>query len=199
MYTLVLGSTNIGKLKDYQALLSPYAINLVPQTELAVPEVAETGLSFVENALIKARHAAQFSNLPALGDDSGLVVESLGGTPGLHSARYAGTDATAEDNMQKLLHTLAQDPKASRKAHFYSVIVLLRHPYDPAPLICEGTWEGEILKAPCGKNGFGYLPIFYSSHHQCPAAELTLQDRNRVSHRAQAFQQLFDKYLKQYA
>jgi len=198
MQTLVLASTNPGKIKDFQELFAAYPLKLIPQSELAVPEVPETGLTFVENALIKARHAAFITGLPALSDDSGLVVDELDGAPGLYSARYAGPKAIAEENIQKLLEELAKKPNANRKARFYSVIALLRYPHDPAPLICEGTWEGEILKEPSnkGQNGFGYLPIFFSTQHQCCAAELSIQERTRVSHRGKAFQELMAKYLK---
>lgn len=196
MKTLVLASTNPGKIADFREMLSPYSIQVTPQAELSVPEIAETGLTFVENALIKARHAATVTGLPAFADDSGLVVDALDGAPGLYSARYAGDHAPATDNIQKLTNELAKIPNASRKAHFYAVIVLLRYPHDPVPLICEGTWEGEILTKPQGNNGFGYLPIFYSTQHQCAAAELSIQERMRASHRGQAFQQLLTKYLK---
>jgi XTP/dITP diphosphohydrolase len=197
MKSLVLASTNPGKIADFKALLAPYSIQLIPQAELSVPEVPETGLTFVENALIKARNAAELTGLPAFSDDSGLVVDGLEGAPGLYSARFAGPKASAEDNINKLLAELAKKPQASRKARLYCVITLLRYPYDPAPLICEGTWEGEILEKPRGHNGFGYLPIFYSTQHRCGAAELNDQERARTSHRGQAFQSLLHQYLKE--
>jgi XTP/dITP diphosphohydrolase len=199
MYTLALASTNPGKIADFQELFSPYRIKLIPQIELSIPEIPETGLTFVENALIKARHAAEHTGLPAISDDSGLVVDGLDGAPGLYSARYAGINASAEDNIQKLLTELAKKPHASRKARFYCVIALLQYPQDPAPLICEGTWEGEILTEPQGENGFGYMPIFFSTPHQCGAATLSVQERALTSHRGQAFQQLLQKYLNIYA
>ena len=198
MQAIVLASSNSGKISDYRELLSQYPIHLVPQSELAVSDIEETGLTFVENALLKARNASLFTDLPVFADDSGLVVDGLDGAPGLYSARYAGTNSCAEDNIKKLLAELAKKPNTTRKAQLYAVIVLLRYPNDPAPIICEGTWEGEILEAPRGQNGFGYLPIFFSTQHQCAAAELTIQERNLSSHRAQAFQQLLNKYLKKY-
>lgn len=195
MKKLVLASTNPGKIADYQTLLSEHDIELIPQSFLSVPEIPETGLTFVENALIKARHATTLTGLPAIGDDSGLVVDALEGAPGLYSARFAGHKASAEDNIQKLLQELEKKPDMLRTARLYSVIVLLRYPNDPAPIICEGTWEGEILKEPRGDHGFGYLPVFYSLIHQCGAAELSVQDRTKVSHRGQAMRSLIQQYL----
>lgn len=200
MSKFVLATANPGKIKDYFELVSPYPnIELIPQTQLAVDEVAETGLTFVENALIKARHAAQVTGLASIGDDSGLVVDALEGAPGLYSARYAGIQATAEENIEKLLDALAQIPNAPRTARFYAVVVLLRSPLDPTPLICEGTWEGEILFEPKGQNGFGYLPIFFSHPHQGAAAELSLQEKTKHSHRGRAFIKLLEKYTHIYA
>ena len=196
MQNLILASTNPGKIADYRSLLSDYPVHLIAQSELAVPEVEETGLTFVENALIKARHAAELCNQPALGDDSGLVVDALQGGPGLYSARFAGPKATALDNIQKLLQELDKIPNAPRTARFYAVIVLLRYPQDPVPIICEGTWEGEILKEPTGEHGFGYLPVFYSYANQKPAALLTQEERVLVNHRGKAFRQLIEKYLQ---
>jgi XTP/dITP diphosphohydrolase len=193
--SFVLASTNPGKIKDYQEMLRGHFIKLIPQSEFAVPEVEETGLTFVENALIKARHASLITGLPALGDDSGLVVDALDGAPGLYSARYAGKGANMEDNIQKLLAELSKKPNANRRARFYAVIVLLRYPHDPAPLICEGNWEGEILKQPQGEHGFGYLPIFYVPTHHCSGAELSQEERSKINHRGQAFRKLLDIYL----
>jgi XTP/dITP diphosphohydrolase len=198
MQAIVLASSNASKISDYRELLSQYPIRLVPQSELAVTDIEETGLTFVENALLKARNASHFTDLPVFGDDSGLVVDDLDGAPGLYSARYAGANSSAQGNIEKLLAELAKKPNSTRKARLYAVIVLLRYPNDPAPIICEGSWEGEILEAPCGQNGFGYLPIFFSTQHQRSAAELTIQERNLSSHRAQAFQQLLNKSLKKY-
>lgn len=196
MHTLVLASNNPGKLRDYQTLASPYPIRLIPQSTWDVPEAGETGLTFIENALIKARNAANFAELPAIGEDAGLMVEGLNGAPGLYTARFAGKKANDAQNIQKLLDELAKYPDCSRKAHFYAVLALVREPHDPAPLICEGTWEGEILSEPTGTLGFGYLPIFYSYPHKQPAALLPQEVRNEASHRGQAFQQLMKKYLK---
>ncbi len=198
MRQLLLASTNPGKVADYQTLLSNTSLKIIPQSQFSIPEVEETGLTFVENALLKARNAATFAKLPALGDDSGLVVEDLHGAPGLYSARYAGKAATDQENITKLLQELTKIPNATRKAKFYSVIVLVRYPSDPAPIICEGTWEGEILKEPRGKNGFGYLPIFFCPLNQRSGAELNIEERNRINHRGKAFRQLLKKYLEEY-
>ncbi len=199
MPTILVASTNPGKINDYAVLASATSVKLIPQSHYNVTEVEETGLTFVENALIKARHAATFAPFPTLGDDSGLVVEDLEGAPGLYSARYAGARASAEDNIEKLLRELAKIPNARRKAKFYCVVVLVRYPNDPAPLICEGSWEGEILTAPAGTHGFGYLPIFYSYKHKRSGAELTIEERASSNHRGQAFNQLLNKYLSEYA
>ncbi len=199
MHTLLLASNNPGKIADFSALSSTTIVKLIPQAEFSVPEIAETGLSFVENALIKARHAAPFAPFPVLADDSGLMVEDLNGAPGLYSARFAGVQATDQENIEKLLQELAKVPNARRRAKFYCVVVLVRYPQDPAPLICEGTWEGEILTAPRGTLGFGYLPIFYSPQHQKSGAELTVEERTHSNHRRQAFNQLLKKYLSEHA
>ena len=196
MHTLVLASNNPGKLRDYQTLASPYPIHLIPQSTLNVPEANETGLTFIENALIKARNAANFTQLPAIGEDAGLMVDGLNGAPGLYTARFAGQKASDTQNIQKLLDELSKDPGCSRKARFYVVLALVNEPNDPVPLICEGTWEGEILNEPTGTLGFGYLPVFYSYPHKQPAALLPQEARNEASHRGQAFQQLMKKYLK---
>lgn len=197
MRELLLASTNAGKFADYQALLLNTPIKLIPQTQFSIPEVEETGLTFVENALLKARHASTLAKLPALGDDSGLVVADLSGAPGLYSARYAGEKATDQQNIAKLLQELAKIPNASRKAKFYAVTVLVRYPSDPAPIICEGTWEGEILKASRGENGFGYLPIFFCPFHQKSGAELSTEERILVNHRGKAFRELLNRYLEE--
>ena len=197
MHQLILASTNPGKLADYQVLLSDTSIKLIPQSQLFIPEIEETGLTFVENALFKARNAATFAKLPALGDDSGLVVEDLEGAPGLYSARYAHKAATAQENITKLLQELRKIPNARRRAKLYSVIVLVRYPSDPAPIICDGVWEGEILKEPRG-NGFGYLPIFFCPLHQKSGAELSIEERNRVNHRGKALRKLLKKYQEEY-
>lgn len=196
MKTIVLASNNPGKIKDFQELaktsLQSLNIEILPQSSFKVEEVEETGLSFVENALIKARHAALATGLPALADDSGLVVDALKGAPGLYSARYARKGASAEENIQKLLAELNNIPHPHRSARLYTVIVYLRYPDDPAPLICEGSWEGEILTEPRGNQGFGYLPIFFVPTHQMSGAELSNEERNRINHRGIAFRKLVE-------
>lgn len=183
---LVLASGNAGKLVELRAMLDGLGFAIVPQRELGVDDVPETGTTFVENALIKARHAAQVTGLPALADDSGLIVDALGGAPGLYSARYAGSPTDDAANNAKLLQALGDLPEAQRTARFYAVIVLLRHADDPQPLIAEGVWEGRILDAPRGHHGFGYNPIFLDPAHGLTAAEMAPEQKNRVSHRAQA-------------
>jgi len=167
-------------------LLSDLGMVIVPQGELGVPEAEETGLSFVENALIKARNAAQYTGLPAIADDSGLEVDALQGAPGIHSSRYAGAHASDEENINKLLQALQSVPESERTARFRCVVVYLRHATDPSPLICEGSWEGRILPAPQGANGFGYDPVFHVPETGCSSAELDAATKNRLSHRGQA-------------
>ncbi len=182
----VLASGNAGKLREMRALLAETGIELVTQGELGIADIEETGLTFVENALLKARHAAAVSGLPALGDDSGLCVDALGGAPGLYSARYAGAHGDARANIAKLLDALRGVPDEARGAHFYAVIVLVRHAEDPQPLIAEGLWRGRILHAPRGDGGFGYDPVFFDPVHGGSAAELEPALKNRISHRGQA-------------
>ncbi len=187
---LVIATGNRGKLAELRALLADSGIEVRSQADFAVPEVAETGLSFVENAILKARHAAARTGLPALADDSGLEVDALAGEPGVHSARYAGEPADDAANNRKLLEALVDVPEARRTARFHCVLALLRHPADPVPLICAGRWEGRILQAPAGQNGFGYDPLFLVEAEGCSAAELPRELKNRLSHRAQALRQL---------
>lgn len=187
---LVIATGNRGKLAELRALLSGSGIEVRSQADFAVPEVAETGLSFVENAILKARHAAAHTGLPALADDSGLEVDALAGQPGVHSARYAGEPADDAANNRKLLEALADVPEPRRTARFHCVLALLRHPADPVPLICTGRWEGRILQAPAGENGFGYDPLFLVEGEHCSAAELPRELKNLLSHRAQALRQL---------
>lgn len=183
----VIASSNAGKLREFRALLGgDDGIEFVTQGELGVGDAEETGLSFVENALLKARHAARATGLPALGDDSGLCVDALDGAPGLYSARYAGSHGDAEANIAKLLSALAGVPDAQRSARFVAVIVLLAHAEDPQPLIAQGVWPGRILDAPRGDGGFGYDPVFRPDGHDCSAAELDPALKNRISHRGQA-------------
>ena len=183
---LILASSNRGKLVEMRDLLSGLEIELIPQADLGIGDADETASTFVENALLKARHAARASGLAALGDDSGICVDELGGAPGLYSARYAGAHGDAQANIGKLLHELRDVPDARRAAHFYCVIVLLRSADDPMPLIAEGRWDGSILEAPRGNGGFGYDPVFYDPALRIGAAELDASIKNRVSHRGQA-------------
>jgi XTP/dITP diphosphohydrolase len=187
---IVLASNNAGKVREINQLLEGTGIRVVPQGDFGVPEAEETGLTFVENAILKARNAAQHSGLPAIADDSGIEVDALHGAPGIHSARYAGPGSSDEDNVGKLLHALESVPEAERGARFQCVLVYLRHASDPTPLICQGTWEGRILEAPRGENGFGYDPVFYVPTHGCSAAELHPAIKNKLSHRGQALRRL---------
>ncbi|GAB3312031.1 non-canonical purine NTP pyrophosphatase [Haliea atlantica] len=182
--TIVLASGNAGKLAELQRILAPLGVTLRPQSDYRMPEVEETGLTFVENALLKARAAAAHSGLPAIADDSGLEVDALQGAPGIRSARYAeGGDAA---NNAKLLEALDGVPESGRTARYQCVLVYLRHPADPTPLICNGSWEGRILAAPRGDGGFGYDPLFWVPECGCSAAELDAAEKNRISHRARA-------------
>ena len=187
---LVLASGNHGKLAEFGALLADSGYEVVPQGQLGVTDAEETGLSFVENALLKARHAARASGLPALADDSGLCVDHLGGAPGLYSARYAGTHGDNSANNTKLLRALDGVPDERRGAFFICVLVLLRHAEDPAPLIAEGRWHGRVLHAPRGTQGFGYDPLFLPQGQTLSAAELDPALKNTLSHRALALARL---------
>ena len=187
---LVLASGNHGKLVEMREILGDFGIELIAQGELGIDDVEETGTTFVENALLKARHAARASGLPALCDDSGLCVDALGGAPGLYSARYAGAHGDAAANIAKLLETLRDVPDERRGAHFHCSIVLLQSADDPAPLIAEGRWHGRILPAPRGANGFGYDPVFFDVERGLGAAELDATTKNRVSHRGIALARL---------
>jgi XTP/dITP diphosphohydrolase len=186
---LVLASSNAGKLAELRGLLGD-ACELHAQSEFGVSDADETGLSFVENAILKARHAARATQLPALGDDSGICVDALNGAPGLYSARYAGTHGDSEANIDKLLGELEGLDAARRTARFVCVVALVRHANDPLPLIAEGTWEGRVLEARRGAHGFGYDPVFFSPAHGCTAAELDASIKNRDSHRALALARL---------
>ena len=184
---IVLASGNKGKLREINQLLEGLHIKAVPQTQLGViDEVEETGLSFVENALIKARHASQLTGLPAIADDSGIEVDALKGAPGIYSARYAGKDVTDAKNLDLLLENLQDVPEAERTARFQCLMVYMRHAKDPTPIICQGTWEGRILFESVGESGFGYDPIFYVPTENCSAAQLPPEVKNRLSHRGQA-------------
>jgi len=186
---LVLASGNAGKLAELGALLAGSGFALVPQGALGIADAEETGHTFIENALLKARHASAASGLPALADDSGLCVDALGGAPGLYSARYAGAQGNAAANIARLLGELATLPPPHR-AHFHCAIVLLRHADDPAPIVCEGRWDGEILAAPRGDGGFGYDPVFLDPASGLTAAELSPAEKHRASHRGRALAQL---------
>ncbi|MEW5836266.1 MAG: RdgB/HAM1 family non-canonical purine NTP pyrophosphatase [Pseudomonadota bacterium] len=190
MGRIVLASGNPGKLAEFGQLLADADFEVVAQGALGVEDIEETGLTFVENALLKARHAARVTGLPALADDSGLCVDALGGSPGLYSARYAGGHGDSTANNAKLLRELDGRPEAERRAFFICVLVLLRHADDPAPLVAEGRWHGSVLHAPRGEGGFGYDPLFLPDGHALSAAELDKALKNRISHRGQALAQL---------
>ncbi|HEX5678120.1 MAG TPA: RdgB/HAM1 family non-canonical purine NTP pyrophosphatase [Alcanivorax sp.] len=192
MDTLVLASGNRKKLDEMRAILEPLTLKVVPQSDFQVPEAEETGLTFVENAILKARNAAAHTGLPAIADDSGLEVDALNGAPGIYSARFSGADASDAKNNALLIDMLGDLPEAPRTARYQAVLVLLRHPDDPTPLICQGTWEGEILLAPRGSGGFGYDPHFLIPDLGVTAAEMDPADKNRVSHRGRALKALMD-------
>lgn len=190
MQTIVLASGNRGKLQEFQQLLGNDQRQFVPQSQFNISDADESGLSFVENAIIKARHASRLSGLPAIADDSGLEVDALDGQPGIYSARFAGTNASDADNNRKLLALLADVPEQQRSARFQCLLVFMRHADDPTPLICQGSWEGQILLAPRGDNGFGYDPLFFDPLSGCSSAELAPALKNQRSHRARALRQL---------
>lgn len=195
MRKIVLATANPGKLRELQAVLAGLDFEIVPQSAFGVPEAEETGLTFIENALLKARNAAFYTGLPALADDSGLAVDALGGVPGIYSARYAGAGAGDRANIGKLLAELDGVPAERRTARFVCVLALLHHPADPTPLICQGSWEGTILTEPRGEGGFGYDPIFFVPGEQRTAAELEPAVKNQISHRGQALV-LLRRYLQ---
>ena len=190
---VVLASSNPGKLSELRALLKPAGLQVVSQDALGVEPPEETGVTFVENALIKARAACAATGLPALADDSGVVVDALGGAPGVRSARYAGEGASDADNLARLLEALAGVDSPERGAAFVCAIVYLRHARDPCPTVCEGVWRGRILDAPRGDGGFGYDPVFFVETLNRTAAELSQAEKNTVSHRGQALAQLLDR------
>ncbi|MEJ6540573.1 MAG: RdgB/HAM1 family non-canonical purine NTP pyrophosphatase [Halioglobus sp.] len=187
---VVLASGNAGKLRELAKVLAPLGVILKPQAQFNVPDVEETGFSFVENAIIKARAAAQHTGLPSIADDSGIEVDYLNGAPGIYSARYSG--AGDEANNVLLLQELGEIPEEQRSARFQCVLVYMRHALDPTPLICQASWEGFILFEPRGDNGFGYDPLFYLPEHQCSSAQLDPSIKNRISHRAKASSLLFE-------
>lgn len=187
---IVLASSNQGKLAEIESILADQPYTFHPQSEFSVDDADETGLTFIENALIKARHACEQTGHMALADDSGLEVDALKGQPGIYSARYAGEHGNSEANNAKLIEALKAVPEGQRQARFQCVMVLLRHANDPTPMICQGTWSGCIALTPAGCGGFGYDPLFYLNQHKCTAAELDRQIKNQISHRAQALKQL---------
>lgn len=195
MDKIVLASGNQGKLNEFAHLFERYDISIVPQGSLGVEDVPETGTTFVENAIIKARHAAKVTGLPALSDDSGLVVAALGGAPGIYSSRYSESapgadDATDEGNIDKLLSALKATPEDKRDAYFICVLVFMRHADDPTPIICQGRWNGEIATQRAGEQGFGYDPVFYCSALNKHAAQCQKSEKSTVSHRAKALELL---------
>lgn len=197
MSKTVLATGNAGKVSEMQQTLSEFGFDIVPQSEFNVPEAVEDGLTFVENALIKARHACELTGLAAIADDSGIEVDALNGAPGIYSARYAGAGGAAANN-EKLLKALSGE--SNRTARFVCVIVFLQHANDPTPLICQGFWEGSIAESQTGENGFGYDPLFFVPEHQCSAAGLSAEQKKNLSHRAKAlrsFQQQLEQLRKQ--
>lgn len=190
---IVLASNNKGKLKEFVQLFEQTDFEIIPQSECNVNDIEETGLTFVENAILKARHASQCTKLPVIADDSGLIVDCLKGAPGIYSARFAGEHGNAQANNEKLLSLMQDVPEAQRNAAFYCALVFLRHADDPTPVICEGVWQGVVATELHGEGGFGYDPLFYLPELRCTSAELDKQEKNRLSHRGQAMQKLFER------
>jgi XTP/dITP diphosphohydrolase len=193
---IVLASNNAGKVREINQLLISQQITVVAQQAFQIPDAIEDGLSFVENAIKKARHAAKLSGLPAIADDSGIEVDALDGAPGIYSARFAGPRASDQANLEKLLAELDGIPTAKRSARFQCLMIYMRHAEDPTPIICQGTWEGSVLFTPRGDNGFGYDPVFYVPTHNCSAAELPAEIKNSISHRGQALGKLLAELSK---
>jgi XTP/dITP diphosphohydrolase len=192
----VLASNNAGKLKEFGELLAPMSVSIKPQKEFGVEDAIEDGLSFIENAIIKARHASKATGLPALSDDSGLEVDALQGAPGIYSARYAsmnGGEKSDVANLEKVLEEIKDQPADKRIARFHCVLAFVRHATDPTPIIIQGVWEGSLLNTPQGENGFGYDPIFWVEEHQCSSAELTKDQKNALSHRGKAVREFVKK------
>lgn len=190
MKKILLASNNPGKVREIAAILADHDMEVVPQSAFAVPEADETGLTFIENAILKARHASRLSGLPAIADDSGLEVDALGGAPGVFSARYSGEGATDAANNAKLLDALRDVPPERRTARFRCVMAYLRHEHDPSPVIAEGVWEGVMLSEARGAGGFGYDPLFFVPEQGCASAELPAEVKNRLSHRGKALRAL---------
>lgn len=194
---IILASGNAGKLREFQQLLANCGFDVLPQSDFNVSNADETGLTFVENAIIKARHACAHTGLPAIADDSGIEVDALNGRPGIYSARYSGLDAKDTDNNAKLLQELAQVPTEKRTARYHCVLAFMRHAEDPTPILCHGTWEGVILNEARGNGGFGYDPLFFVPSHNCAAAEMDKAEKNRISHRGKAMAELLEKIQHQ--
>lgn len=197
MKKIVLATGNQGKVREMADLLVDFGFDVVAQTELNVPEAAETGTTFIENAIIKARHAAKITGLPAIADDSGLEVDYLQGAPGIYSARYAGENASDQQNLEKLLAAMEGVSDEQRTARFHCVLVFMRHENDPTPLVCHGTWQGRILHQAHGSNGFGYDPIFFVPEDNCASAELLPARKKQLSHRGKALKMLFKTLSEQ--
>ncbi len=193
---IVLASGNAGKVREINKLFTGCGIEVIPQSEFNVSEVPETGTTFVENAIIKARHAAQCTGLPAIADDSGIEVDALNARPGVYSARYAGEGASDLDNNNKMLSELEGIADAERTARYWCILAFMRHEDDPVPIITQASWEGRILEAPRGDGGFGYDPIFYVPTHACSGGELALEEKNKISHRALALQTMLEELKK---
>ncbi|MFK7731330.1 MAG: RdgB/HAM1 family non-canonical purine NTP pyrophosphatase [Pseudomonadales bacterium] len=194
---ILIASSNPGKLREFERIFSAIDVRCKPQSEFAIDDAVEDGLSFVENAIIKARHAAKHSGMPALADDSGLEVPALNGAPGIYSARYSGADANDASNNAALLNNMRELKGEQRRACFQCVLVLMRHELDPTPLICQGTWWGSILDQPRGAEGFGYDPLFYVEQEGCTSAELPRDRKNQISHRGRALQLLIQQLAEQ--
>jgi len=190
MQDIVLASSNKGKVREINQVLAGLGVVVRPQGEFNVIDAEETGLTFVENAILKARNAAQHTGLPAIADDSGLEVDALDGAPGIYSARFAGEGASDQANLEKLLDALRDTPEEKRTARFQCLMVYMQHAKDPTPLICQGSWEGRILTTARGNNGFGYDPVFFVPTHDCSSAELPAETKNQLSHRGQALRKL---------
>ncbi|MBI0060487.1 XTP/dITP diphosphatase [Gilliamella sp. M0320] len=198
MQKIVLATNNQGKVNELQQLLANAGFDVVAQSVFNVPDAEETGLTFIENAILKARHTAKLTKLPAIADDSGLVVDALNGQPGIYSARYAGEHGNDKSNNEKLLLALKDVAKEKRTAYFYCALAFIRHENDPTPIICLGKWNGLILNEPHGNGGFGYDPLFFVPELNCSAAELTKEHKSQISHRGQALKQLIAKIKTEY-
>jgi len=196
---VILASGNAGKLREIAQLLEGLNLEILPQSEFDVPEIEETGLTFVDNAILKARNAAHHTGLPAIADDSGIAVDVLRGRPGIYSARFAGVGASDEENLEKLIRMVKPFPDEERTARFICSMVYIRHEEDHVPVIAEGVWEGQLITESKGDNGFGYDPIFYLSSHQCTSAELPPEIKNKLSHRGQALRKLLGQLTSLYS